>query len=400
MAILTKNVIDILHTYNIFPDETECDLPDIGEIKKDEMVYSTSIGKVFREDTEREIGVFNLDDPRIREWWQKIERIIDGERQTRGGLIRPIATYPPEPHCAWYCPIHFFGHGWGIFIRENCILQLTADIAQFVIWSTVTRIPPPSIATQLLRSAFYVLFLHEQFHHKVESFGFRLLIATGSDRYKPYKKKVYRKNYLTPYCLEEALANAESYRRLSEPRYVQRIDKGIRDGLRKFLKHSFRNQPPGYKEGIRFLSEPGYRDALYKLQSQIRDVTLVPVTPAAHWTVAPNMITSLTDITDNIYVVLPHGSRPIFKPTSVDPRVTVSSKKLISALVRHHGYQEVSGGKGSHVKLSKPGAPTIVIPGNKPVLSPGVVKHALKAIGAHSISWLPDLLAGQLPSNT
>ena len=39
---------------------------------------------------------------------------------------------PPEPHCAWYCPIHFFGHGWGIYIRESCILSHTKDIASFV----------------------------------------------------------------------------------------------------------------------------------------------------------------------------------------------------------------------------------------------------------------------------
>lgn len=98
------------------------------------------------------------------------------------------------------------------------------DIARAVSWLGV---PSPlasrsAIARQLLRSAFYVFYLHEQFHHKVESLGFRLLITTGADRYRPYKTNVYRRTYLTVDCLEESLANAESYLRLSEERYKQR----------------------------------------------------------------------------------------------------------------------------------------------------------------------------------
>ena len=59
-------------------------------------------------------------------------------------------------------------------------------------------------------------------------------------------------------------------------------------------------------------------------------------------------------------------------------------------MTKHYGYKIVSGGKGSHVKLAKQGAPTIVIPGNKPVVAPGVVKHALNAIGRYPISRLPE----------
>lgn len=70
-----------------------------------------------------------------------------------------------------------------MYIREGCILSLPKDIASFVKWGTV-RASSWLIASQLLRSAFYVFFLHEQFHHKVESLGFRLLISTGPDRYE------------------------------------------------------------------------------------------------------------------------------------------------------------------------------------------------------------------------
>ena len=111
------------------------------------------------------------------------------------------------------------------------------------------------------------------------------------------------------------------------------------------------------------------------------------------------MITSLADISASIYVVLPKGSIPIFRPTWVDPGTTVSTKDLVGALTKHYGYEQVAGGKGSHVKLKKTGAPTITLAGNRPVLSPGLVKHALDALGGYPISRVPDLIAGKLPAH-
>lgn len=404
MPISVSNILDVLGAHGIRPledDGENVELPGIGQIEEGETVYSTSISEVFGADGEDMLDrpdILDIDDPRVREWSEKIGRIIDDRSEAIGRRVASRVRrqeVPPEPHCAWYCPIHFFGHGWGIYIREGCILSHAIEIATFVHWPSV-HAPRQEIARQLLRSAFYVFFLHEQFHHKVESLGLRLLIATGRDRYRPYKANVYRRTYLTRDCLEESLANAEGFRRLSEPRYVKRVDPAIRAGLRDYLKFSIPMQPPGYAEGVRYLAEATYRDGLFVLQSQVLDGTIPPTTSAGHWSVAPNMITALTDITDDIYIVLPRGARPIFRPTSVDPGATVSSWALEGALTGHHGYRRVPGGKGSHVKLAKPGAPTIVIPGNRPVLSPGVVKQALKAIGGYPISRIRDLLDGRL----
>ena len=392
MAISIPDILDVLAAHDIHPTEDDVDLPGIGEIGDNETVYATSIGEVFGGGDEPTSGPDILDthDPRLREWQEEIEGIIE-ERHQR----RPIRPEAPEPHCAWYCPIHFFGHGAGIYIRESCILALTIDIASFVHWPSVCA-PRWELTRHLLRSAFYAFFLHEQFHHKVESLGFRLLIATGTDRYRPYKRNVYRPTFLTPDCLEESLANAESYRRLGEERYVKRVDPAIRKGLRDYLETAIPMQPPGYREGVNYLSKARYRDGLFGLQSQILDGVIPPSTPAGHWSVAPNMITSLADIADDIYVVLPQGARPIFRPTTIDPGATVSSRALEVALTKHCGYKPAQGGKGSHVKLKKPGAPTIVLPGNRHVLSPGVVKQALEAIGGYPISRLPELLDGRL----
>jgi hypothetical protein len=406
MAIKISEVLDVMAAYEIFAEEPPADgdapqtleheLPEIGEVREGETIYTTSLDRVFEEDDKGEFDILSVDDPRIGDWWDEVRRIIEAASSFHDA--RNLRREAPEPECAWYCPIHFFRHGWGIYIRESCILSCAKEVALYVNWRLITA-PHASIARQLLRSAFYVFFLHEQFHHKVESFGFRLLISTASDRYRAYKSKVYRPTYRTKDCLEESLANADSYRRLGEARYTQRVDRPIREGLRDLLKASFSVQPPGYAEAKRYLSETAYRDGLFKLQSQILDGALAPTTPAGRWSLAPNMITALTDITDDIYVILPVGARPIFRPTSVDPGATVSTRALVGALTRHYGYQHVAGGKGSHVKLKKPGAQTIIIPGNKAVLSPGVVKHALGAIGSYPISRLPDLLEGRLPAN-
>jgi hypothetical protein len=409
MAITAVEILDVMREHGVVPDEPPPELnlpagagpglPGVGEIEEGEAVYATSLDEIFRQGDDDLEKVEGPDDPRILELWEELRPIIESPD---GGLTHRVARRleggvwePPEPACAWYCPLHFFGHGWGIYIREHCLLSAVVDIAAFVDWSRV-RLTADATLRQLLRSAFYAVFLHEQFHHKVESLGLRLLVATDSDKYRPYKAKVYRSTYLTSNCLEESLANAESLRRLDEPRYVQRIDVAIRAGLKDFLRAAIASQPAGYAEGLKFVREADYRAGLYRLQSQILGASLTPRTPDASWSVAPNMITALADIGDNIYVVLPKGARPIFAPTWVDPGSTVSTKAMVGALTRHYGYRPSPGGKGSHVKLSKPGAPTIVLPGNRPVLSPGVVKQTLKTLGGYPISRLPEVLDGRL----
>ena len=128
--------------------------------------------------------------------------------------------------------------------------------------------------------------------------------------------------------------------------------------LRAFLKSSFLVQPPGYKEALNFLVASPYRDGRHSLQSQVLDGTLPPSTPAAHWAIAPNVITALMDISDDIYVVVPVGARPIFRPTSIDPGETISSHELVKALTKHHGYRQVTGGRVHTSSLPNPAPPT------------------------------------------
>jgi hypothetical protein len=89
-------------------------------------------------------------------------------------------------------------------------------------------------------------------------------------------------------------------------------------------------------------------------------------------------------------------TRPIFPVSSIDPGATASTTQLTSALTRYYGYKPVPGGKGSHIKLVNPNAPNIHLPGNRPVVSLGMVKQVLSVLGGHPISRLPDMLRGRL----
>lgn len=408
MKLSISEVLGVLASRGILPysdeplieiPEDEIEFPEIGDLEENETVYRTSLNEVFG-NSNGELDFPLSDDPRLREWWDGIKRIIDSEEAkiAEKAKKRHLGQGPaaPEPHCAWYCPIHYFGSSWGIYIREDCILSIAKDIACEVDWGKV-KLSHHMIQAELLRCAFYVFFLHEQFHHKVESLGFRLLVSTATDRYRPYKSKVYRPSYLSKDCLEESLANADSYKRLSEPRFTKRISSPIRTGLREFMRTSFKMQPPGYKQALDYLSPAKFQAGLYKLQSQMLDGALVPSTPLTDWALATNMIKSLMNIEDDIFVVLPIGARPIFNPTALDPGITTSSRNLVSALQKHFGYKVIPGrGKGSHIWLEKSGLPPITVPANRPTLSPKVIKDALQAIGNYPLSKLPDLLSGRL----
>ena len=93
----------MLRQRGIEPQEQimQSEFPDVGELAEGETIYSTSVAEVFGE-LDEEDSVFALDEDRLGDWWQEIEVIIRS-----GGEPRP-RQMPPEPHCAWYCPIHLY----------------------------------------------------------------------------------------------------------------------------------------------------------------------------------------------------------------------------------------------------------------------------------------------------
>ncbi|MSQ24668.1 MAG: hypothetical protein EXR49_00060 [Dehalococcoidia bacterium] len=154
--------------------------------------------------------------------------------------IREMAASQDWDRCAWYQPIHNYGRAWGIFIEEGCILQRTKDIARFL-WSPTPLTRP--LARVLLRVATYSYFLHEHYHHKVESLAFRLEVVDRSGIYGRYQRRVYRPALGTDHLLEEALANADALHRLSDQPYRTWIGKQVVDATRSYLEETFPFNP-------------------------------------------------------------------------------------------------------------------------------------------------------------
>jgi predicted RNA binding protein YcfA (HicA-like mRNA interferase family) len=291
--------------------------------------------------------------------------------------------------CAWYQPMHFFGHDWGIFIRQDCLLRFALQIA----WRVRTPAPirdPQTFGKAVIRAAFASFYLHEHFHHKVESMGLRLHVTRGASSYVPYNRNVYQKTYLTDDCLEEALANADAWHRLGTSPYKDNIGRTLVDITKDYLRYRFRHmEPPGYRKAADYLTKPSLEGGFNRLQGQIKEGTLTPAQPASDWKAAPQLLRSYFSLRSDIYTVVPRGARPIV-PSRVFPK-TCSTRDM-QRVCERRGYRPTSGGKGSHVKLKDPEGHVITLPGNRKDLSPGVVSKVLKQLGDFSPNDLPSLV--------
>ncbi|RIK62647.1 MAG: hypothetical protein DCC65_17210 [Planctomycetota bacterium] len=301
--------------------------------------------------------------------------------------------------CAWYQPIHYFGYDWGIFIREDCVRRLAVQIARFISKESSLSYGLHRLAKALHRAAVYVYFLHEHYHHKVECLGLRLHVVTRASCYLPYHSSVYQKAIGSDDLLEEALANADMYRRLGEQPYARWISRPVLNALRRHLNWSFPFDPPGYRCAANYFRRTAFSRAENLLHGQVKEAALAPKQATTEWDIAPRLMQSFFSVKSDIWTVVGKGARSVLPV--VQPIRTCSTRDLIG-LLRYHGYKSVGGAK--HEKLERKGCPTIILPRNREHLSPGVVKTVLKALGTIynrqiPISELPDLLLGRLCLN-
>ena len=291
-----------------------------------------------------------------------------------------------EP-CAWYQPIHYFGYSWGIYIREECIINQAIEIAWFLTPGTQAT---KALMASLFRISAAIYFLHEHFHHKVESLGFRLHVTQRRSAYLAYMNIVYKVALNTDAQLEEALANADSYRRIANKPYSNWF--GIyKPAVRTFLKWKFSISPPGYRKAVDYLDKEAFEEGENQLQARVSEANQNPNQPASEFDLAPHLLHSLLHVKSRIWFVVPRGKATVAPRGSIQPVATCSTSRLVQ-LCELEGYTQVRGGKGSHVKLKKPHSPMIVIPGNRRELSPDTADTTLKILG-HRLSDLPDLLS-------
>jgi hypothetical protein len=170
----------------------------------------------------------------------------------------------------------------------------------------------------IIRASFAKFYFHEHFHHKVESLGMRMHVMFGKSAYVPYKRTVYRPNFLTNACLEEAMANADAFRRFKTRPYTAILTTEVVDATRRYLKRRFITSPPGYRMAFKYFQDRDFQDGLNLLQGQVKEATLAPTQASSDWDAAPQLTHSLFNFKSNIYTVVRSGAASIL-PTRVLP---------------------------------------------------------------------------------
>ena len=164
--------------------------------------------------------------------------------------------------------------------------------------------------------------------------------------------------------------------------------------MQQFLRLLIPVQPPGYSQGINYLGKK-FRRGLFKLQSQMLEGNVTPSMNSDQWTIAPKMITSLKNINDEIYLILPKRSQPILGGTHIDPGSTASTRVLERALTTYYGYSKRRRKRVSR-QVGKTRLAKYSLTWRTFNFPPGVIKNILRIFGGHPISSLPQLLAGNL----
>jgi predicted RNA binding protein YcfA (HicA-like mRNA interferase family) len=291
---------------------------------------------------------------------------------------------------AWYQSIHIYGSEFGIFIKDDAVRTTALRIASFHHGSFgVTRMN--ELGKAFLRAATCVYFLHEHFHHKVESLGFRLEVVTRRPVYVPYFRGVYSLALGTDHVLEEALANADAFARISSRPYRDWIPASVIEATRSYLNARFPFDPPGYRMACKYLARNSFEAGRNLLQSQVCEVSQSPLHAGEDWGCAPRMIQSLFSVESEIWTVVTAGRASIL-PTRSGMHVRTASTDEMVRLLRSKGFRFVDGGKGSHIKLTKAGSKPAVLPGNRENLSPGVVRVLLRLLGDFELADLRGLL--------
>ncbi len=217
---------------------------------------------------------------------------------------------PEEPIIdvlAWYQPIHYYGREWGIYIYESAIFDTAKSIISYLPSSRRYQFDAQLGA---FRSAFQTLFLHEVFHHKVESFATMLEVIGRKSHYVPYHELVYQPLFGTDGLIEEGLACAEQKKRLLEQTYKKHVPDDVRDAAQRMLGDWIPRLSPGYRTGSDFLEEWEYERAIDRLSAQIQETSTAPTRNPNELKLARRAYRGLFGCRNTTQVVIPVGLAP------------------------------------------------------------------------------------------
>lgn len=247
----------------------------------------------------------SLDGPPVEE--QGWEAVMD--RVQRGRGRGPWTPPPILDALAWYVPVHYYGEGSAIYIREMALLEVVDGIASRVGPELLGRI---DVVQAICSSAFSVLFLHEMFHHKTESFAIRAEVIERRPVYVPYREVVGRELASgSDAVLEEAIACAQMLNRLGETRYSRGVPSEVGLARKQLLRQWIPALGPSYRRGLQFVAQREQDRGLRDLYSHVHEATLTPRRDPIQWTATPNINRGLFDIQTMTHIVVPVGTEPL-----------------------------------------------------------------------------------------
>lgn len=301
-------------------------------------------------------------------------------RRANSGFLEPPKDVIDAQ--AWYTPLHYFGLGSAIYIREAAVLELAA-----VILSRLSPTERDDDANVLgaCRAAMSVLYLHEAFHHKIESMAIRFEMVERIRRYLPYHQDVViplmRKG--SDDVLEEALACAEMLRRFkTEDVYRRGVPLVVRRATLALLPEWFKLLPPSYRQAGRYLADGAFAQGAKQLMCQVQEATISPLRNPAEWDLAPHLHRGLFDCKRITHVVVPVGERPLLPWIGHIPALPSVSTRKATRFLEEEGWRIIPGrGKGNHIRMDRDGWPSLTIPGKRESLSPVVLKSIAGAMG-------------------
>lgn len=278
---------------------------------------------------------------------------------------------------AWYCPFHFYDNSYGIYIRSDGITSVVRQLVAQIPTAKRSGLfgSAKTFRHLLKRAAFRYFFLHEFYHHKVESFATKLEIIENQQRFVPYQESIYRsaQHPLSNDLIEEGLAVGEVWRRLLyDPKYQSdafwgKLPNGysVRRLVLDLVRYEIMSPgalPPGYARASRFASPRGgfmgseFQHEQQLLQSVIHECMLHPLGEVERWRATPHLFAGLFDKTCVAYEILIAGHSSTL-PRWAAPKMQVDARKAIQIAAKWGVVKSGVKGKrsdGDHVWLESP----------------------------------------------
>ena len=215
-----------------------------------------------------------------------------GSGTTTGPSSAPVN--PPSDCLAFYLPFHYFGADWwGVYLTIEGVIKL----ARYIYTRSGGAVDPFTS----MRVARIFLYVHENFHHRVECFALRFEMTRRQPCYATNFETLYRALYSAASWSEEGLANAAALRTVWTR---TKKNRAVQDALEEYVKHS----PAGYNKGV------GISKRFTAVTHQFAEVhqndcfAPTPGLPDNLWASTPHFLTGISNVTSRVNYIIPRGA--------------------------------------------------------------------------------------------